>query len=239
MNLLDWINNPWVIGIAASSLSGIVVTYIGSYLFSRRDSREYAQRVSAVNREVVSSIRIGVSEGIMPDVRVLNALIVATCRKYSVDLIHVLDAKGITQELVKEVIDSSFISAQKKEELCGELVKLMIPPAAPPLKTEVSVKSSLARPQKFTYIAISLLSGLATAIAVATMLFSDDKLAGHAGKTAASSGLTMAVATVVATVTIASFITSLINARMRRMRRMKSSKHREQAPPDNNKEEKE
>src|SRR6202012_6262294 len=81
MSIPDWVNNPWVVGLGGALLSGVLATWVSRLLFSKRDSKEYAQRVSSVNREVIYSIRPGISEGAIPEPDVLESLIAATCRK--------------------------------------------------------------------------------------------------------------------------------------------------------------
>ena len=121
---MELLNNPWVVGVAGGVLSGFIVAWISRFLFSKKDNREYIQRVSAANREVIYSIRPGISEGITPEKEVVDVLISATARKYGVDKKDVFGPKEIGQELLKEVMDSSFISAKTKEQYCERLTVL-------------------------------------------------------------------------------------------------------------------
>jgi hypothetical protein len=122
--MADTFNNPWFIGIGGGILSGLIVTFISRALLSRRDRREYIQKVLSANREVIYAIRPGISEGLIPTPEVVEALINATARKYGVDKKDVHDSDEVAQELIKEVMDSSFISARTKEEYCGKLADL-------------------------------------------------------------------------------------------------------------------
>ena len=106
---MDIFNNSWVIGIGGGILSGLIVTLITRYLFSKKDNKEYAQKVSTVNREVVYALRPGISEGHIPDNEVLASLINATARRYKVERGDVYQAKQIAEELIKDIMDSSFI----------------------------------------------------------------------------------------------------------------------------------
>jgi hypothetical protein len=124
MTIVDLLNNAWFVGIAGGILSGLVVTIISRYFFSKRDSREYAQKIAAVNREIIYSIRSGISEGNIPSVDILESLITATCRKYGVNKEDVLHSEGIADELIKEVMDSSFITSSSKMEYCKNLLLL-------------------------------------------------------------------------------------------------------------------
>lgn len=124
MTLPEWINNAWFVGIVGGILSGLIVAYISRLLFSRKDSREYLQKVSSVNREIIYSLRPGISEGNIPNKDIIEALIMATCRKYGVNQEDVLNTTGIAEELIKEVMDSSFIASATKIDYCQKLMTL-------------------------------------------------------------------------------------------------------------------
>src|SRR3990167_2316033 len=118
---MDLLNNAWVVGIGGGILSGFVVAYISRLIFSRRDSREYAQKISQANHEILYAVRPGISEGVIPTNEVLRSLTSATARKYGVEISDMHDLNAISSELIKEVMDSSFISATAKREFCEKL----------------------------------------------------------------------------------------------------------------------
>lgn len=122
---MDIFNNSWVIGIGGGILSGLIVTLITRYLFSKKDNKEYSQKVDAVNKEVVYALRPGISEGHIPDMEVLHSLINATARKYKVNKKDTYQAKQIAEELIKEIMDSSFISSDTKKSYCETLAHLV------------------------------------------------------------------------------------------------------------------
>ena len=122
---MEIFNNEWVVGIGGGILSGLIVTLITRYFFSKKDNKEYAQKISTVNREVVYALRPGISEGHIPELDVLNSLINATARKYRVEKSDVYHAKQIAEELIKEIMDSSFISSETKKNYCSSLSHLV------------------------------------------------------------------------------------------------------------------
>ena len=140
-------DNPWFVGIVGGVLSGVAATWISRLIFSKRDSREYAQKVAAVNREVIYSVRPGISEGSIPVPAVLQALIASTCRKYGVTDKDAFNVQQISEELMKEVMDSSFISSATKQDYCTKLLQMQVPPLSSGLQiveekeVEVSVSS--------------------------------------------------------------------------------------------------
>ena len=119
-----WLNNPWVIGIGGGVLSGLLVTTISRYLLSRRESREHVQKVAAANQEILYAIRPGISEGRLPSSKAVLAMTAATARRQAVDSEDLFGPNEISQELVKEVMDSSFLSAEDKHQYCEKLAEL-------------------------------------------------------------------------------------------------------------------
>ncbi|MGB6192663.1 MAG: hypothetical protein WBF42_09360, partial [Terracidiphilus sp.] len=122
MTLSWWLSNPWVVGLGTGVLSGLFVTWV----LSRRKDREYLQRVAIANREVVYAIRIGIPEGVIPPAEVVAALVHSTARRYDVAAGDLYTHVQIAEELIKEVMDSTFLSAARKAEYCTAIAPLSI-----------------------------------------------------------------------------------------------------------------
>ena len=123
--MLELLNNSWVAGIGTGLLSGLLVTWITNRLLSGRSDRELASNISAANREILYTLRNEVSESEMTGLEVVEALINATARKHLIEVRQLLNPKQVCEELIKEVMDSSFISSPTKKVLCASLVTLM------------------------------------------------------------------------------------------------------------------
>ncbi|RJX28941.1 MAG: hypothetical protein C4525_15320 [Desulfarculus sp.] len=118
---MDWLNNSWLIGIIGGLISGVLVTIISGFCLARRENRRYFRKVSAANKEVILSIKPGISENFIPNLDVFEALINATSRGYEVDPADLHSPSEIAEELTKEIMGSSFIPARAKEEYCKQL----------------------------------------------------------------------------------------------------------------------
>ncbi|WP_320169969.1 hypothetical protein [Maridesulfovibrio sp.] len=118
---VSFFNNSWVTGIGGGILSGFIVYFITKFFFSQKDNSEYLRRVESVNREIVTTLKADISEGDIPDLIVFEALINSTCRKYNVIRIDVYEPHQIAEDLIKEVMDSSFISSDSKRKYCESL----------------------------------------------------------------------------------------------------------------------
>lgn len=124
---MEWLNDPWVIGIGGGILSGIIVTGVSRWIFSGRDRNEHLSKVGSANREVVYAIRQGIPEDRVPTLGIVEALISSTARKYGLPPSDLNPPQDVASDLVKEVMDSSFISAEKKDHYCKELLAKMTP----------------------------------------------------------------------------------------------------------------
>jgi hypothetical protein len=125
--MLLFLKNPWVIGIGGGILSGLIVTLISRYIFSKRENREYLQKVLSANREILYAIKPSISEGLLPTQEVVMSLIFSTSRKYGIEENDMHSAEQIANDLIKEVMDSSFISAKTKTDYCTHLTQLKKP----------------------------------------------------------------------------------------------------------------
>lgn len=121
---MELLSNPWVVGIGGGILSGLFVTLITRYLFSKRERSEYLQKVATANNEIIYAIRPAIAEKVIPSSNMLNALFSATARKYSVDPSDLFSRDGLANELIKEVMDNTFLSSQQKVEFCELLSSL-------------------------------------------------------------------------------------------------------------------
>jgi len=120
----EFFTNVWVVGIIGGVLSGIFVSWITRIIFSKRDNKEYLQKILQANREVVYAIRPTISEGEIPSISIINSLISSNSIRYSIEIKDMYSIEQICDELIKEVMDSSFISSKVKTDYCEHLLSL-------------------------------------------------------------------------------------------------------------------
>jgi hypothetical protein len=162
---MDWYSNPWFIGIVGSIPGGFLVNWASGYFLGKRENREYLQKVIGANREIVYAIRPGISEGQIPTADVLTALANATARRYSVEASELYSPSQIAEELVKEVMDSSFISSAQKADYCARLTELggLAKRQAPELAHETQSKA-IAEFRDSVTSRMSMLMGVLTVV---------------------------------------------------------------------------
>lgn len=121
----DFFSNPWVTGILGGIISGIIVYFITNFISEKRQNKEYKQKISSANRDVIYLIRTCIPDGNMPDKILINMLIDSVARKYSVNKIDMLNMNQIYSDISREIMDSYFIATEKKMELCGMVINSM------------------------------------------------------------------------------------------------------------------
>jgi len=166
---MGWLNNGWVVGIATSVISGLLVTWIARILLSKKEDREYRQKIAAANRDIIYAVRGGVAEGKLSERDVVLALTEATARRYDVSSGDLYVPKEIAQELIKEVMDSSFLPTEKKLEYCGKLVEFgKEPTVSPETLREEEMQRSLSRRKRAIEISwiFGAIAGVASLVGV-------------------------------------------------------------------------
>jgi len=165
---IGFLNNPWVIGI----FGGLIVTAISRYLFSKRDNKEYRQKIVTANQEILYAIRPGVSEGKLASLEVFKSLVAATSLKYNVEKHDLHKPRDIANHLIKEVMDSSFISVELKHQYCDALSELKVEDVQNEPK-ELEQKSDLTEYRQKLISMMSLMLGVITALMTIFVMFFD------------------------------------------------------------------
>ncbi len=171
MNIFNFLSNPWIVGIGGGIISGFIVTLITRYLYGRKEQREYKQRVETANNEIIYTLRPTIAEKTIPAPEILDALFTATARRYRVNISDLLSKDELVSELMKEIMDNSFLSSNQKVEFCSLLSKMKTQiPEKKPSKV-IIIKEREAFDPSFTL-------GLSTAIMammISMLMFLKDK----------------------------------------------------------------
>lgn len=121
---MEFFDNQWVIGIGGGVFSGLLVTLITRKFFASKDNREYWQRVKLANNEVVYAIKPFIVDGEVPDLHIIASMQSSTARKYGLDVSDMASLSDILEDLIKEIMDTSFISYVLKNQYCEKLSNL-------------------------------------------------------------------------------------------------------------------
>jgi hypothetical protein len=119
--MTDMLNNPWVTGIGGGIISSLIVFFVTRYFFSKREKREYLQKLETANNEILYSIRPLVIEKRIPSKDILNAIRVSTAKRYGVKQEDLYNEYSLSYNLINEIMGNSFLSSDQKIEFCNLL----------------------------------------------------------------------------------------------------------------------
>lgn len=128
----DLIANPWIVGIGGGVISSLIVFFITKFFLSKKENKEYDQKVRLATNEVVYAVRPLVIDKAIPANDVLAALRSAIAVKYGVKVSHVIGIKQLVSILVLEILSNSFLNSSQKNEYCNLLMTMKDEPKQTP-----------------------------------------------------------------------------------------------------------
>lgn len=128
----DLIANPWIVGIGGGVISSLIVFFITKFFLSKKENKEYDQKVRLATNEVVYAVRPLVIDKAIPANDVLAALRSAIAVKYGVKVSDVIGIKQLVSILVLEILSNSFLNSNQKNEYCNLLMTMKDEPKQTP-----------------------------------------------------------------------------------------------------------
>ncbi|UKK74872.1 hypothetical protein L6471_03990 [Segatella bryantii] len=128
----DLISNPWIVGIGGGVISSLIVFFITKFFLSKKENKEYEQKVRLATNEVVYAVRPIVIDKAIPANDILAALRSAIAVKYGVKVSDVIGIKQLVCILVLEILSNSFLNSSQKNEYCNLLMTMKDEPKQTP-----------------------------------------------------------------------------------------------------------
>ena len=132
MYMDDLIANPWIVGIGGGVISSLIVFFITKFFLSKKENKEYEQKVRLATNDVVYAVRPLVIDKAIPANDVLAALRSAIAVKYGVKVSDVIGIKQLVSILVFEILSNSFLNSSQKNEYCNLLMTMKDEPKQTP-----------------------------------------------------------------------------------------------------------
>ena len=132
MYMDDLIANPWIVGIGGGVISSLIVFFITKFFLSKKENKEYEQKVRLATNEVVYAVRPLVIDKAIPTNDILAALRSAIAVKYGVKVSDVIGIKQLVCILVLEILSNSFLNSSQKNEYCNLLMTMKDEPKQTP-----------------------------------------------------------------------------------------------------------
>jgi len=171
--------NPWTIGIGGGLVSGLIVFFVTSKIFSKGENKEYLQKIRIANNELLYAIRPLVVEQRLPTFEMINALLLSTAKKYNVQLRDLYGRDEVANDLVKEIMDNPFLTSESKLVYCEltENIKKLEEPTIHgkrPAGEVVYSKSDQSISKNFFSLTLAIMTSLTVIVTV--LFYSKDKL---------------------------------------------------------------
>lgn len=150
-------DNPWIVGIFGWIISWLIVYLITWYFFSKKENREYSQKTRTANNELLYTIRPLIAQWQIPSNLILISIIESIARKYEINKDHLLSVNLLTDDLIREVMENSFLSSEKKIEFCTKINDLRLVNNSPKKDGERIVERVVFQKDRLSYQYLSIL----------------------------------------------------------------------------------
>lgn len=117
-------NNPWVTGIVGGIISGLVVYLVTTWFFSKKQNKEYYQKVRTANNELLYAVRPLLAQKQIPTKAILQSAIESMARKYEVNVDDLTSVAFLSNDLIREVMENAFLDSDQKIDFCNRIHEL-------------------------------------------------------------------------------------------------------------------
>lgn len=214
--ITNFLNNNWV----TSIITGLLVFFVTELIKRIKEKKSYFLKVAQANKEIFNTLKYSIPEENLPTTEVLKSIHKATAKRYNVKIEDVDSLPEILDDLIKEIMDSNFLSHENKLRYCQRLLELQNKLATISIEEPVVVKDYQAesrehrRAQSLTMSLV--LSMIATLMTLMLPLIKDDGII-EAFSKINNEGILAVVATLMGV--SAGLSTILLKIRMDRLKR--------------------
>lgn len=118
--MANFFSNSWVI----SFITGLLVYFLTKLWERLRERKQYKLAIFSANKEVFDTLKFAIPETVLPSVYVLRALHVSTAKQKNVKQEDMDSLNSIIFDLIKEIMESNFLSYENKIKYCMKLEEL-------------------------------------------------------------------------------------------------------------------
>lgn len=118
--IIGLLNNNYVISI----LTGLMVYFITDLFTRVREKKNYLLKVDTVNKELFNIIKNCIPENNLPSPQILLSIHRSSARNQNVKIEDVDSLFIIFDDLIKEIMDSNFLSYENKINYCEKIMRL-------------------------------------------------------------------------------------------------------------------
>ena len=121
----NFFNNQWVINIGTGLVVYIVTNIISRIILNKAANKEKQKQIENANKEIIRILKPYVVENNILNKNVINAVIKSISRKFYIPSEDLFSDKEICEELIREILESSYVNNDKKFDYINYLSNIM------------------------------------------------------------------------------------------------------------------
>lgn len=110
------LNNQWVINIGTGLVVYIITTIISRIILNKATNKEKQKQMDNANKEVIRILKPYIVEKNFLNEEIIICIIKSVARKFDVSFREIYNVREICEELIREILESSYVDNEKKEE---------------------------------------------------------------------------------------------------------------------------
>ena len=120
--MLAFLQNPWVVGIGGGIVSGIIVYFITSWLYKRKDNSKYLEQISRANLDIIQALKPYVAERGLPEKEIVDAIADVSAKQIT----SVMQIEGVNVIEYGRVANAPSSPNVKKNTMLGAIAGIVI-----------------------------------------------------------------------------------------------------------------
>ena len=124
--MTTFFQNQWVVSIVAGIISGVIVYFILEWALQQREHSEHLKQINTANLEIIHMLKPYIIEKGLPDIEIIDALIISTARKYNLERIELYSVHILCEELMRDIIENVYVASDKKQEYSVHLKQFLL-----------------------------------------------------------------------------------------------------------------
>lgn len=172
---MDIFTNPWITGIGGGIISSLIVFFVTRFFFTKKENREYLQKIETANNEILYSIRPLIIDKKVPSKEILQSIKSSISKKYGVQLKDLYSEHSLINDLIYEIMGNSFLTPEQKTDFCT-FVQNIFQEEIREQPEIIYLKSRDSISSKYTSILLATISFMMVTVATLIMAKGKDKI---------------------------------------------------------------
>lgn len=160
---MDWLNNPWISGVIIGIISGLIVYVLTDKFFGKQKQREHRKIIINANNNVLQNVKSFFIQKQILKREIIESMIQAVAIQNNLNREELFNIKDIGGLLVKEFMETSFLSVDNKKLICEEVYNTLFTEASEQQNVPKASSDIIIRRNESS-LQISLVMALSTAM---------------------------------------------------------------------------